>query len=744
VSWAASSGATSYTLQRSSNGGSSYSTVATGASTSYAETVANGSYRYRVSATNAGGTSSYRTGTSDCVVNIPVVTDNDSFATPDVIAGTSGTTTDNNASASKESGEPNHGGNSGGRSVWFSWTPSASGSATVDTIGSDFDTTLGVYTGTAVNALTTIGSNDDIQSGNLRSSVTFTASAGTTYRIAVDGYGGASGNITLNWSQTVSVPAPDAPASISYPASSTTGSYTVSWAASSGATSYMLQRSSNGGSSYSTVTTGASTSYAETVGNGSYRYRVSATNASGTSGYRTGSGDCVVNIPVPAPDVPASITYPATDSDGSYTVSWAASSGATSYTLQRSSNGGSSYSTVTTGASTSYAETVGNGSYRYRVSATNASGTSSYRTGSGDCVVNIPVVTDNNAFANAFAVSGASGSTTGSNTSANKESGEPNHAGNAGGKSVWWKWTAPGSGSTTINTFSSSFDTTMGVYTGSSVGSLTTIGSNDDSGGGYQSAVTFTATSGTTYYVAVDGYNGASGNITLAWSLSVAAAPATPASISHPSTDSDGSYTVSWAASSGATSYTLQRSSNGGSSYSTVYSGSSTSYAETVANGSYRYRVSASNASGTSGYRTSTSDTVVTIPVQTGFNNTYASAGTISGTSGTLTGSNSGASKETSEPNHGGNRGGRSVWVKWTAPSSGTLTVNTFGSSFDTTLSAYTGTSVGSLTSRGSNDDSGGVLQSQVSFSVTAGTTYSIAVDGYNGASGNITLNWSM
>ena len=35
---------------------------------------------------------------------------------------------------------------------------------------------------------------------------------------------------------------------------------------------------------------------------------------------------------------------------------------------------------------------------------------------------------------------------TGSNSNATKQVGEPNHAGNAGGKSVWWRWTAPAAG----------------------------------------------------------------------------------------------------------------------------------------------------------------------------------------------------------------------------------------------------------------------------------------------------------
>jgi subtilisin family serine protease len=127
---------------------------------------------------------------------------NDNFANAQVISGNSGTVTGSNVGATKEPGEPNHAGNAGGASVWYRWTPSTSGSATIDTIGSNFDTLLAVYIGSAVNSLTLIASNDDIGGGNLQSRVAFAATAGTTYSIAVDGYGGATGNITLNWSLT--------------------------------------------------------------------------------------------------------------------------------------------------------------------------------------------------------------------------------------------------------------------------------------------------------------------------------------------------------------------------------------------------------------------------------------------------------------------------------------------------------------------------------------------------------------
>ena len=101
----------------------------------------------------------------------------------------------------------------------------------------------------------------------------------------------------------------------------------------------------------------------------------------------------------------------------------------------------------------------------------------------------------------------------GTNVGATKEPGEPNHAGNSGGKSVWWSWTAPVSGNVSVTTVGSSFDTLLAVYTGTALSNLTGIASNGQAG--TQSAVVFNSVSGTTYQIAVDGYFGDSGTISL-------------------------------------------------------------------------------------------------------------------------------------------------------------------------------------------------------------------------------------
>src|SRR5256885_1371026 len=86
----------------------------------------------------------------------------------------------------------------------------------------------------------------------------------------------------------------------------------------------------------------------------------------------------------------------------------------------------------------------------------------------------------NDSFADRILLTGSLIATNGSNVGATKESGEPDHAGAAGGKSVWWSWTAPQSGVVRIGTSGSSFDTLLAVYTGGSLETLEVVASNDN------------------------------------------------------------------------------------------------------------------------------------------------------------------------------------------------------------------------------------------------------------------------
>jgi len=128
-----------------------------------------------------------------------------------------------------------------------------------------------------------------------------------------------------------------------------------------------------------------------------------------------------------------------------------------------------------------------------------------------------PPANDN--FLNAQTIFWAAGSVTANNLLATKEPGELNVAGNPGGHSVWYQWTSSTTGNVTLDTVNSDFDTVLGVYADNNSNVLTLIASNDDMGGSSSgrvwSQVSFNATSGTTYKIVVDGYNGKRGNLRL-------------------------------------------------------------------------------------------------------------------------------------------------------------------------------------------------------------------------------------
>jgi hypothetical protein len=122
---------------------------------------------------------------------------NDNFSSRIVLAGVSNVVSGSNVAASKETNEPHHAGDVGGRSVWWSWTAANAGSFTISTLGSDFDTLLAIYTGSSLTDLSLVASNDDAQSSTRGSLVTLNATANTPYQIAVDGFNGDSGSIRL-------------------------------------------------------------------------------------------------------------------------------------------------------------------------------------------------------------------------------------------------------------------------------------------------------------------------------------------------------------------------------------------------------------------------------------------------------------------------------------------------------------------------------------------------------------------
>lgn len=123
----------------------------------------------------------------------------------------------------------------------------------------------------------------------------------------------------------------------------------------------------------------------------------------------------------------------------------------------------------------------------------------------------------NDAFDSASVIAGFPVSVTGTNLEATLEAGEPipGISGSVAEASVWFSWTAPSSGGVQIDTFGSDFDTILGIWSGNSVSNLALIAEGDDAFGGSNSVVYLEASIGSTYRIAVYGYQGERGVVKL-------------------------------------------------------------------------------------------------------------------------------------------------------------------------------------------------------------------------------------
>lgn len=506
----------------------------------------------------------------------------DSFACRAMISGDNVSITASSAAATKEPGEPNHGRNPGGKSLWWSWTAPHSGGVAITTAGSDFDTLLAVYMGTNLSALTTVASDGRT---NVPGAVTFSATAGVEYQIAVDGNDGAAGDILLS------------------------------------------------------------------------------------------------------------------------------------------------------------------------------------------LVLSAQPANDN--FVNRINIPGG-GVAVGHNLGATKETGETNHAQAVGGKSVWWTWTAPSDSCVTVTTAGSGFDTLLHVYTNATLASLVSVAANDDATGDVTSSVSFKAIAGLTYQIAVDGFNGASGNILLqvipfAGPLNDAfASPTTLTGTNFNLTLSNiwgsveanepdlgggpGAKTLWWQwtpATAGGATIDLR-----GSDYSTraaVYSGSSVDALTTIASGedylvfkalggtTYRIVVNVGGEfSDPAAAKLKFKLTFAPSPANDNFANS-TSLGTNTGVN--TTGSNIGATTEPSEPPHQNafvpaqSVSGKTVWWTWATPNYQSARVTVRSSNFLSAVTIYTGSTLTNLTRIGGRV--GINPTNEVTFYALANTNYRIAVDAVGGAEGN-------
>ena len=203
------------------------------------------------------------------------------------------------------------------------------------------------------------------------------------------------------------------------------------------------------------------------------------------------------------------------------TLRWRTSTNVDSYDVYFGTSSNPSFVRNTTGTSYSPSRLAPNTTYYWSIRAKNSDGTARSPTSRFTTVTPAP---QNDRFSMATRISGRSGRARGSNVGATTESGESG----LGDKSVWWQWRSPSNGTATIDTVGSSFDTILGVYTGTRVDALTRLAESDNAAGiGRQSRVILEVETGTVYWLRVSGLvspfgRGGTGNIVLNWNLEAA------------------------------------------------------------------------------------------------------------------------------------------------------------------------------------------------------------------------------
>jgi hypothetical protein len=321
-----------------------------------------------------------------------------------------------------------------------------------------------------------------------------------------------------------------------------------------------------------------------------------------------------------------------------------------------------------------------------------------------------------------------------STAGATLEFNEPQPFTNSLGTSLWWSWTAPRSGYVSVEVLDPDWDNAgVAIYTGSALGTLQTV---TDAVG----QVSFLAAAGKEYAIEVDALSQPLVTATLVVAQS-------DLEINQPAAG------TAFTAPAGITILAGRTSTTRTLDHVELYAndtlmGSVTTepYTFTIQltePGEYQLHVRAYDGAGVA------TDSMAVAVIVRPQNDDYENAIVLTGYAVTTATSNMEATMQCTptlpwepkdcEPEYADNQGGHSIWYKWTAPDDGFCVLSGSGNGFGLLLGAYRGTSVKALSLLGVNALNGG---GPVGFTASAGTTYSIAVDGGLGEQGS--LVWSL
>lgn len=388
---------------------------------------------------------------------------NDAFANARLLSGASGRASNSATGATAEAGEPAHAGNQANASIWFRWTAPSNGIATFDTFGSNYDTTLSVYSGSALTSLNAVTANDDADDATGSSRVAFTATRGKTYQIAVDGFSSGAANVVLNY-RLVTPNATPTPTPATAPDNDLFARAKVLSGASGRVTG-------------SNVNAGREVGEPGTHRDASVWYRWSAPN-NGTATFSTaGSTFDTALAAYTGASVNALRLVASNDDDDGVGTS------EISFSVRR----GVIYQIAVGGFNNARGTIML--SYSFRAAPAN------------DDIVAARLLT------------GPKGRASGTNLHATSEAIEPAHGGVAARHSVWFLYNAASPGAIHFSTENSNFTPRLGAYRRAANGALVAVGSDDGSG-----FVQFATERGVTYYIAVDGQEDQTGTFDLVWS----------------------------------------------------------------------------------------------------------------------------------------------------------------------------------------------------------------------------------
>lgn len=314
-----------------------------------------------------------------------------------------------------------------------------------------------------------------------------------------------------------------------------------------------------------------------------------------------------------------------------------------------------------------------------------------------DAIKSIPVRTidrpSNDSFASATPLQASKSVTVGNNELATIDSGEPQFARGMSG-TLWYSWRPSRSGDATLSTFGSSFDTTLAIYQGDNLNGLNLVGSNDDHDERqFASEVKFSAVQNKVYWLQIAGIRNGSGEFKINHPQPTPPNPPKPKidppiilSKAADLTKTEGESMEISVQAVGTPPLTFQWVVNGGKIFGADESSFSIPLLSTENSG--QYSVIVQNRGGTA------SADIANVNVRESqnppLNDDIENAAVLEGDRDRAIAINRIATGQTNEPDHAGSSSPiNSVWWKWTAPKDGPVTVNTLGSTFDTTLAAY-------------------------------------------------------